>query len=236
MTTQSTNLLDRAKQGDAQAIAAIMNRHLQPKGITAKTTFNEGVLQVMLEADELPNQQALTKFVRQGVTNLKSELIHTVKVYGKQVGEDFPGWNEEFQLLTAQEFSFTQNNPVDSETLDSQLSSSSNIQPSKPLTSRIQFEGKPTCPPTYLTPSILVTLFAFLPVGVAAIIFASQVESKYGQNDYVGAQSASKTAKTLCIVAGAVALPIYLLVFLMFGLAISPSFSNQANNNTPDIF
>lgn len=228
MTNQRTNLVDRAKRGDAQAIATIMNRHLQPKGITAKTTFNEGVLQVMLEAAELPNQQALTKFVRQGVTNLKSELIQTVQVCGKQVGEDFPGWNARFQLLNSQESSFAQNNPVDAETLDSQLSSSSNIQPSKPLTSRIQFEGKPPCPPTYLTPSILVTLFAFLPVGVVAIVFASQVESKYAQNDHAGAQSSSKTAKTLCIAAGAIAAPIYLLVFLMLGLSIFSS-SNQAN-------
>jgi hypothetical protein len=42
------NILELAKQGDAQAIASLMNRQLQPKGITAKATIDNSCLQIML--------------------------------------------------------------------------------------------------------------------------------------------------------------------------------------------
>ncbi|WP_277926746.1 MULTISPECIES: hypothetical protein [Nostoc] len=35
------NLLELAKQGDAQAIASLINRQLQPKGITAKVALKD---------------------------------------------------------------------------------------------------------------------------------------------------------------------------------------------------
>lgn len=47
MTPQA--VLSAAKQGNPQAIAALMNRSLQPKGITAKAKLTDGCLHVMLE-------------------------------------------------------------------------------------------------------------------------------------------------------------------------------------------
>jgi type II secretory pathway pseudopilin PulG len=90
-------------------------------------------------------------------------------------------------------------------------------------------QGQPNRPQTYLVPSVLVTLFAFLPIGVAALIFASQVESKYNQGDYAGAQSSSNTAKTLCVVGTCIAAPFYLLFISLFGFVlIAPSLTNQS--------
>lgn len=57
MTQQ--NILELAKQGDAKAIASLLNRQLQPKGITATAALKDGCLQVMLEAVEVPSQQVL---------------------------------------------------------------------------------------------------------------------------------------------------------------------------------
>ena len=42
---------------------------------------------------------------------------------------------------------------------------------------------------TYLVPAILVTLFCFLPTGIAAIVYATQVSSKRDAGDYIGAGS-----------------------------------------------
>jgi hypothetical protein len=56
-----------------------------------------------------------------------------------------------------------------------------------------------SCPPTYRTRSILVLLFAFLPLGVAALIQSHRVEQKYRDRDYEGALLASRRAKSLCI-------------------------------------
>ena len=54
---------------------------------------------------------------------------------------------------------------------------------------------KLTPPKTYLTESILVTLFCCLPFGVVGIINASKVESAYMAGNYQIAQTASLNAK-----------------------------------------
>src|SRR5690348_18294439 len=57
---------------------------------------------------------------------------------------------------------------------------------------------------TYLVPAILVTLFCFLPTGIAAIVYATQVSSKRDAGDYIGAARASKQARMWTIVSLAV--------------------------------
>ncbi|MGF1673375.1 MAG: TM2 domain-containing protein [Rivularia sp. (in: cyanobacteria)] len=98
MTNAPPNLLQLAKQGDPKAIAALMNKSLQPKGITAKVAFKNNCLQIMLESDQVPDQQTLVMFVRKGITNLETAFIEKVKIYGKCLGEEFPAWNHEFEL------------------------------------------------------------------------------------------------------------------------------------------
>jgi len=48
----------------------------------------------------------------------------------------------------------------------------------------------------YLVPSILVTIFCCWPLGIPAIIFAAQANSKMGQGDYDGAVQSAEKAKT----------------------------------------
>lgn len=98
MTNAQSNLLQLAKQGDPKAIAALMNRSLQPKGITAKVAFKDGCLQIMLEPAQVTDQEALVAFVRKGITSLETALIERVKIYGKCLGEEFPVWNQELEL------------------------------------------------------------------------------------------------------------------------------------------
>ncbi len=97
-TTNQPNLLKLAKQGNAQAIATLINRQLQRKSITAKAALKNGCLQVMLESAQAPNQQSLVAFVRKGITSLGAASIERVMVYGRQTGEEFPAWSEEFEL------------------------------------------------------------------------------------------------------------------------------------------
>ncbi|MBN4005364.1 hypothetical protein [Nostoc sp. LPT] len=96
------NILKLAKQGDAEAIASLMNRHLHPKAIAAKVTFQDACLQVMLESAEVPNQQILVAFIRKGLTALGAASIERVKVYGQQTGKEFPVWSQEFDLSIAE--------------------------------------------------------------------------------------------------------------------------------------
>ena len=58
--------------------------------------------------------------------------------------------------------------------------------------------------PNYLVFAILVTVLCCLPTGIAAIVYAAQVNAKLAAGDVAGAQLASKNAKMWCwISAGA---------------------------------
>ncbi|MFE5489449.1 CD225/dispanin family protein [Streptomyces virginiae] len=77
-------------------------------------------------------------------------------------------------------------------------------------------------PETYLAGSILVTLFCFLPTGIAAIIFASQVSEKWKAGDVVGAAESSRKARLwviVSVVAGCIA---WVLLFII-GMAADPN-------------
>lgn len=98
MTQQ--NILELAKQGDVKAIASLMNRQLQPKGITAKVVLKQDCLQVMLESEQPQNQQTLVTFVCKGITGLGIESIKRVHIYGRQMGEEFPDWSQNIELVS----------------------------------------------------------------------------------------------------------------------------------------
>lgn len=87
------------KAGTVEAIASLLNLPLQNKGISATASFQDGCLQVMLEGDPVPDEELAVRVVRRELTSLKAEAIGSVKVYGQQVGEDFPAWNREFEIV-----------------------------------------------------------------------------------------------------------------------------------------
>ncbi|MEG3909985.1 hypothetical protein QT979_19165 [Microcoleus sp. w2-18bC1] len=93
------SLKERAKLGDVEAIASLLNLPLQNKGISATASLQDGCLQVMLEGDRVPDEEASIRIVRRELTNLKAGAIASVRVYGQQGGEDFPAWNREFELV-----------------------------------------------------------------------------------------------------------------------------------------
>jgi len=70
-------------------------------------------------------------------------------------------------------------------------------------------------PPNYLVQSILVTLCCCLPAGIAAIVFAAQVNSKHAAGDYAGAQAASKNAKMWCWIALGVGLVVNVIIAIV---------------------
>ncbi|MEG4107433.1 hypothetical protein [Microcoleus sp. S13_C5] len=96
------SLKERAKLGDVEALASLLNIPLQNKGISATASLQDGCLQVMLEGDRVPDEEVSIRIVRRELTNLKAGAIASVKVYGQQVGEDFPVWNREFEIAQVQ--------------------------------------------------------------------------------------------------------------------------------------
>ena len=86
-----------------------------------------------------------------------------------------------------------------------------------------------TQPKNYLVESILVTIFCCLPFGIAGIVYASQVNSKFASGDYEGAIKASEDAKkwmTWGVISGLVIAIGFLLLYgsIFFAMLSQGSF------------
>ena len=90
-------------------------------------------------------------------------------------------------------------------------------------------------PKNWLVESILVTLFCCLPFGIAGIIYASQVETKFYAGDYEGVLIASKAAGkwtkigffSMVILVG-LYIFIHVVLFVLFGLSFLGILSGAA--------
>lgn len=69
-------------------------------------------------------------------------------------------------------------------------------------------------PKTWLIQSILVTLFCCVPFGIAGIVNAAKVESRFYAKDYEGAIRASQNAKKWTMISFVVGLIIGLLYII----------------------
>ncbi len=75
-------------------------------------------------------------------------------------------------------------------------------------------------PKNWLVESILVTIFCCLPFGIAGIVFASQVNSKYAAGDYAGAVRSSLDAARWTKIGfwiGIAGIAAYLAFIFLFG-------------------
>lgn len=72
-------------------------------------------------------------------------------------------------------------------------------------------------PNNYLVPAIAATLLCCLPAGVAGIVFAAQVDSKWNAGDYDGAMQSAKNARTWTYVSfgvGLVLTTLYVVIMI----------------------
>jgi hypothetical protein len=98
MSNPPPTVLQLARQGDPEAIAALMNRHLEVQGITAHVVQHDSTLQVNLEAAQVPNQADLVAYVKKGITGLELATVQQLTVSGKQLGADTSAWSESLVL------------------------------------------------------------------------------------------------------------------------------------------
>jgi hypothetical protein len=85
--------------------------------------------------------------------------------------------------------------------------------------------GSAATVPNYLIPAI-ISLFCCLPGGIAAVIFAAQVNGKVQAGDIQGANDSSKKAKMfayISIVLGLVATLGYIIFVVVMGVGMSMS-------------
>ena len=80
--------------------------------------------------------------------------------------------------------------------------------------------------PNYLVPAI-ISIFCCWPLAIAAIIFATQVNGKVAAGDVAGAEDASKKAKLFSFIAIGVGLLFYVVMGLIYGVAIIAAISGS---------
>lgn len=91
-------------------------------------------------------------------------------------------------------------------------------------------QGSP--PPNHLVWAILSTLFCCLPLGVASIVFAAQVNSKWSAGDAAGAQESSAKARKFALwstIAGVVLLVLYGVLIAVGAVSLSGSTSTTTS-------
>lgn len=98
MEMSQVSLLAQAKQGDAKAIATLLNHKLRSKGITAKASVKNNCLHIMLEAAKTPAQKPLVDFLQKSFADFTIDAWSAVKVYGRRGGEEIPDWVGEFKV------------------------------------------------------------------------------------------------------------------------------------------
>lgn len=94
-------LLELAQQGDATAIAVLMNAALKAEKIRVKVIVDRDCLLVMLRSLRPLNQHATIAFIRRGLLPLQPDPIRTVRAYAWHLGQDFPTWIAEFPIQPA---------------------------------------------------------------------------------------------------------------------------------------
>jgi hypothetical protein len=79
--------------------------------------------------------------------------------------------------------------------------------------------------PNHLVWAILVTLFCFLPTGIVAIVYASQVSNKLSVGDVTGAMDASRKAKMWTIISAVAGILVGIALVAGSVGSSSPSFT-----------
>jgi hypothetical protein len=73
----------------------------------------------------------------------------------------------------------------------------------------------------------IISIFCCWPLAIAAIIFATQVNSKVAAGDIAGAQEASAKAKKFSYIAIGIGVVCYLVIGLIYGVAIIAALSGS---------
>jgi len=98
-TEEETGTLEAAKQGKVGAIADILNRNLNPKGLTALVMAQSQGIWISVESLKGPPQAKLMEILEKFFIQLGVNSIQTITVVGKKTGEAVPIWEQTLQLM-----------------------------------------------------------------------------------------------------------------------------------------
>jgi hypothetical protein len=86
--------------------------------------------------------------------------------------------------------------------------------------------NKPPRPSNYLVLAIICTVTCCMPLGVASIVYSTKVDSAYNAGNFELAAESSKKAKNWGIAGLSIGAVMYLVIFIIYGVAIMTSIAN----------
>ncbi|WKT82685.1 MULTISPECIES: CapA family protein [unclassified Thermosynechococcus] len=98
MTASLDLIWQQARQGQAEAIAHLMNRTLQAKGVRALVRRRGDCLQIMFEAARSLPPQVCVQFVCRGLKQLAPQGVLRVRLHARLLGEEWPEWTQTIDL------------------------------------------------------------------------------------------------------------------------------------------
>lgn len=98
MTSTQSPLLKRAKQGDVRAITALINRSLEPKGITAYVSQSQSQLTITLESLKNFEARPIVAWLERSLRSLDSPTIADVDIRTRVPGKSTVLWTEHLHL------------------------------------------------------------------------------------------------------------------------------------------
>jgi hypothetical protein len=91
--------MELAKQGDPNAIAALINRSLTSKGIHASAELESPqCLKISLQASQVPSQKAIVTIIHRGMMVLQIEQLKSVKIFTYCSDNNYLAWRYEIIL------------------------------------------------------------------------------------------------------------------------------------------
>ncbi|MGB0561893.1 MAG: hypothetical protein ACPGVO_08820 [Spirulinaceae cyanobacterium] len=93
-----SKLLKLAKQGDANAIAALLSEQLEPKGIWVIAQRQDETLDLIFESLQAPPQGSLTRFIERGMRSLQPVGLRSLLLHGRQMGESADAWQQHLDI------------------------------------------------------------------------------------------------------------------------------------------
>lgn len=100
----TANTFELARQGNTQAIATLMNRALEAKGITVQINMMseyKGII-VIGESQEAPNKSFFVDYVHKAIEKLKLPTVKRLYIRGQIAGNKIPVWRQTINLQSNQ--------------------------------------------------------------------------------------------------------------------------------------
>jgi hypothetical protein len=113
-------LIEKAKQGNVNAIASLMNRLLKSQAMLANVERDGDRLEILIESDlrslddevRIPNRQVLVGMLKKWFVTLEVKTVNSLTISWQQTGCDEPAWTEEVYLVDQEDLNISENGGI----------------------------------------------------------------------------------------------------------------------------